>query len=211
MYIDGTIRKYLDDASAGTPTPGGGSIAAITGALGVSMACMAANFTVGKKKFKAVEPEVRTHLDSCLHARDELLRLMDEDTQAYATVSEAYRMPKDTPDQKAERAEAIQKALVIAMDAPLKAVRVCREALRAVASLVDVANPNLISDVGVAALLAEAALRAAKLNVEINLSSLKNQDLVSVTRAEIEQAAHEARNHARETLQKVVGAIGGTL
>jgi len=211
MYLDGTIRVYLDDASAGTPTPGGGSIAAAAGALGMSMACMAANFTVGKKKFRTVEEQVRRELTACLEARDELLKLMDEDTQAYATVSEAYGMPKNTPEQKTARTAAIQKALVVAMDAPLRAVRACRDALRAIANLVDIANPNLISDVGVAALLAEAALRAAKLNVEINLKFLKDQALVKATRQEINDAASETSENARKVMKKVVEDIGGTL
>ena len=211
MYLYGTVRTYLEAASAGSPTPGGGSVAALAGALGMSMACMAANFTVGKKKFKDVEPEVKKHLEICLQARDELLRLMDEDTKAYATVSEAYGMAKDTEEQRAARTQAIQHALVVAMDAPLRTLRACREALRSVSKLADAANPNLISDVGVAAILADAALRAAKLNVEINLQSLKDEALVAATRREIEEAVREAGALVRGTLEKVVRAIGGTL
>ncbi len=136
---------------------------------------------------------------------------MDEDTKAYAAVSAAYAMPKETPEQAAARTAAIQKALVVAMDAPLHVVRACRSALEPIARLAEIANPNLISDVGVAAILAEAALRAAKLNVEINLQSLEDQALSSATRSEIERAAEEARAIARQTMEKVVRAIGGTL
>ena len=211
MYLDGTIRKYVEDGSAGTPTPGGGSIAAAAGALGLSMACMAANFTVGKKKYRDVEEDVQALLKTCADARDELLRLMDEDTRAYSAVSDAYGMPKGTPEEKAARTQAIQKALVIAMDAPLNAVRTCRTALQAVAALVGVANKNLISDVGVAALLTDAALRAAKLNVEINLAGLKDEQLVAATRAEIQEAADEAGANASRVMEKVAAAIGGTL
>jgi formiminotetrahydrofolate cyclodeaminase len=211
MYLYGTIRSYAEAASSGQPTPGGGSVAALAGALGMTMSCMAANFTVGKKKFKAVEPEVRQRLADCLRARDELLRLMDEDTQAYAAVSAAYAMPKETPALAAARTEMIQKALVAAMDAPLQVVRTCRSALEPIARLAEIANPNLISDVGVAAILAEAALRAAKLNVEINLQSLEDPALSSATRNEIVRAAEEARAITRKTMEKVVRAIGGTL
>ena len=211
MYLYGTIRTYIQAASSGQPTPGGGSVAALAGALGMTMGCMAANFTVGKKKFRAVEPEVRKHLDACLRARDELLRLMDEDTKAYASVSAAYAMPKETPEQAAARSAAIQKALVVAMDSPLRVVRACRESLTPIARLAEIANPNLISDVGVAAILAEAALRTAKLNVEINLQGLDDKALASATRAEIAQAAWEAREIARQTMEKVVRAIGGTI
>jgi formiminotetrahydrofolate cyclodeaminase len=211
MYLYGTIRTYSEAASSGQPTPGGGSVAALAGALGMTMGCMAANFTVGKKKFKAVESEVQQLLAASLRARDELLRLMDEDTKAYAAVSAAYALPKETPEQAAARTHAIQKALIVAMDSPLQVVRTCRSALEPIARLAEIANPNLISDVGVAAILAEAALRAAKLNVEINLQSLEDQALSSATRNEIVRAAEEARALARQTMEKVVRAIGGTL
>jgi formiminotetrahydrofolate cyclodeaminase len=211
MYLYGTIRSYAEAASSGQPTPGGGSVAALAGALGMTMGCMAANFTVGKKKFKTVEPEVRQLLTACLRARDDLLALMDEDTKAYAAVSAAYALPKETPEQAATRTGMIQKALVIAMDAPLQVIRVCRSAMDPLARLAEIGNPNLISDVGVATILAEAALRAAKLNVEINLQSLEDQALSSATRSEIERSAEEARAIARKTMEKVVRAIGGTL
>ena len=109
MYLYSTLRTYVEDASSAKPTPGGGSIAAAAGALGMSMACMAANFTVGKKKFKAVEGEVRKQLEACMKARDDLLRLMDEDTQAYAEVSAAYGMPKVTPEEKTARTASLSR------------------------------------------------------------------------------------------------------
>ncbi len=209
MYLYGAVRTYLEDASSDRPTPGGGSVAALAGALGTSMACMAANFTVGKKKFEAVEPEVRCHLEVCLRVRDELLRLMDEDTLGYAKVSAAYAMPKESAVEKVMRSEAIQKALLAAMDPPVQTVRLCRQLLQSVARLADIANPNLISDVGVAALLGEAALGAAKLNVEINLAAVKDAALVAQVRAEIEEAAREGAANARAVAEKVALVIGG--
>ena len=211
MYIDSAIRKYLDDASSNSPTPGGGSVAALAGSVGVSMACMAANFTLGKKKYKDVEAEAQELLGNCASVRDGLAALMDEDTEAYGTVSAAYAMPKSDPEEKKARAQAIQRALKVAMDAPLRAVRACRTAMRDIRRLVDVANPNLISDVGVAAVLVEAALRAAKMNVEINLSFLKDEQRVKATRQEIEDAAQEARTLSLETVTKVAEAIGGSV
>ena len=209
MYLSGTVRDYLEDASSGRPTPGGGSVAALAGALGAAMACMAANFTAGNKKFESVEPEARRRLEACLRARDELLRLMDEDTLGYAKVSAAYAMPREGALEKALRSEAIQAALLVAMDPPLKTVRLCRRMLQEVAGLVDIANPNLISDVGVAALLGEAALRAAKMNVEINLAALKDAALAGRARAEIEEAAREGAANARQVVEKVAAAISG--
>ena len=103
MYIDGTVRAYVDESTAGTSTPGGGSISALAGALGMSMACMAANFTVGKKKYEKVWPRVSELLAVCDKARDELLQFTDDDVAAYSHVSAAYSMPKGTPEEKTAR------------------------------------------------------------------------------------------------------------
>jgi formiminotetrahydrofolate cyclodeaminase len=210
MYADGTLRDYLEAASSGRPTPGGGSVAACTGALGMSMACMAANFTVGKKKYAPVEAEVKELLSVCRGARDELLSLVDEDVAAYGAVSKAYGMPKGTDEEQGARRAAIQEALVVAMAPPLKVVRATRAALAALVRLAEIGNPNLISDVGVAALMAEAALRAGKLNVEINLKSLKDEALVERTRGEIAEAAAEAAENAAAVMERTTRTVGGT-
>ena len=209
-YIDGTIRKYLDDAASGAPTPGGGSISALAGALGVTMGRMAGNFTVGKKKFADVEDRVRAILAELHEAQEELMGLVDEDVQAYGAVSAAYGMPRNTPEEKRARGASIQDALRTAMHAPLRATCACGRVVERLTELVDLANPNLISDVGVSAILAEAALRGAKLNVEINLSYLKDEPLVAQTRRDINAIAGRAREQANEVVLKVAEAIGGT-
>ena len=112
MYRDGTIRKYLDDAAAGIPAPGGGSVSALAGALATTMGSMAANFTVGKKKFLDVEPRVREILTKLDGLRERLLELVDEDVKAYGVVSAAYGMPKETSEEKTARSAKIQEALV---------------------------------------------------------------------------------------------------
>ncbi len=208
IYADEPLKRYLDDAAAREPTPGGGSVSALTGALACTMAQMAANFTVGNKKFKDVEADVRECLDELRDVGAELLELMQRDTEAYAELNAAYGMPKDSPAQKEARTAAIQQALVAAMTPPLQTVRACARAMRATAQLADIANPNLISDVGVAALLAEAAMQAAKLNVEVNLAYLKDEDMAAQTRAEVAQLIERARELAAETIGKVHRSLG---
>jgi len=207
MYRDGEIRKYLDDAASGTPAPGGGSVSAFAGALACTMGSMAANFTVGKKKFREVEPKVREILTRLDELRGKLLELADEDVEAYSVVSGAYLMPKNTPEEKAARTAKIQEALVVAMDVPLKTVRACASVIRDLRLLVDIANPNLISDVGVSAILAEAALGGAKLNVEINLAYLKDEELVRKTAGEVDGLQQEAEGIVREVMGKVKAKI----
>ena len=210
MYRTGTIEKYLADAAAKLPAPGGGSVSALAGALGASMACMAANFTVGNKKFRGVEPEVRQLLDQFVAGGGELVELMDRDVEAYSTVSAAYGMAKVTPEEKTARTAAIQDALKVALATPLACLRKCLELIQLLDQLVEVANPNLISDVGVAAVLLEAGLRGARINVEINLAWLKDADFVEQTNDEIKQAAYQAGELAASVLDRVYKKMGWT-
>jgi len=208
VYRTGPIEKYVADAAAGIPAPGGGSVSALAGALGAAMAAMAANFTVGKKKFAGVEPQVRAILDKCSAGAQRLTELMDADVAAYATVSQAYGLPKDTDEHKKARTAAIQDALKVALAEPLATFRLCRELVELLDELVEIANPNLVSDVGVAAILLEAALRGAKLNVEINLAYLKDAAFVAEKRDEIDAAAFQAAELAASVVERVYKKIG---
>ena len=167
------------------------------------MACMAANFTVGKKKFEAVRPRVTELLRKCDEARDALLRFVDDDVAAYSQVSRAYSMPKETEAEKAARAAAIQDALKTAMKTPLNVFVTCADVLGALDELADLANPNLISDVGVSAALVLGALEGAQLNVEINLASLRDEAVVKSTRTLLAESGGRAREAARKVLDKV--------
>lgn len=206
-YRKGSIETYLSDAASSKPAPGGGSVSALAGALGVSMGCMVANFTVGKEKYRDVEPRVKEILAAGESAMNELLDLVQADVDAYGKVSAAYGMPKNTDEEKKARTAAIQQALLIAMDAPLKALRICAGLMAGYEELGKIGNKNLISDVGVAAVLTEAALRGAKLNVEINLAGLKDAALAAKTQAEIDRLATESDAAAKRILTEVGAAL----
>ncbi len=207
LYRKEPLEKYITDAASGNPTPGGGSVSALVGALGTTMAEMSANFTMGREKFKNVEPQVKQILDVCTKGREDLLVLMQKDTEAYEKVSNAYGMPKSTPEEKAARTQTIQNALTHAMEIPLVTARCCLKMLEAIQELVNIANPNLISDVGAAAIFAEAALRGARLNVEANLATLKDEALVSNIRKQITTAGEKAKTMLQEIMQKVFSTI----
>ncbi len=211
MYIDEPLKKYLDEAASGASTPGGGSVAALAGALGAALTSMVCNFTVGKKKYADVEAEVSQILSEAEELRAKLQDLMVEDTQAYGQVSAAYGMPRETPEEKAARSEAIQKALKVAMQAPLEAAVCCHRVLKLNEPLVEKGNQNLISDVGVAVLLAESAMRSAILNVEINLSYIKDEKLCQETREKLRPMVAEAVELRAEVYKKVNEAIGAEL
>jgi len=206
-YLDGKLGEYVEALASGQPTPGGGSAAALVGALGAALNSMVANFTVGREKYAAVEEEVRALLAESERLRAELQRLTQADTEAYGGVSAASKLPKNTEEEKAARAAAIEEALKSAAAAPLAATRCSHAVLKVAAALVDKGNPNLITDVGVAAKFALAALECAVLNVEINLVSLKDQAYIKRINGELKPLVRESETLGREVWEKVILAV----
>ena len=211
MYIEEPLKKYLDETASGAPTPGGGSVASLAGALGAALTSMVCNFTVGKEKYKDVEAEVSQILSEAEELRTKLLDLMVEDTQVYSEVSKAYSMPRNTPEEKEARTQAIQKALRIAMQAPLETAFCCHRIMKLNEPLLDKGNQNLISDVGVAVLLAESALRSAMLNVETNLSYIKDEEFCNSTRENLKTIVNESSDIKLKIYDKVKEVIGAKL
>jgi formiminotetrahydrofolate cyclodeaminase len=211
VYIEEPLKKYLDETASGAPTPGGGSVASLAGALGAALTSMVCNFTVGKEKYKDVEAEVAQILSEAEELRAKLLDLMVEDTQVYSEVSKAYSMPRNTPEEKEARTQAIQKALRMAMQAPLETAFCCHKIMKLNEPLLDIGNQNLISDVGVAVLLAESALRSAILNVEINLSYIKDEEFCNRTRENLKMIVNESSDIKLKIYDKVKEVIGAKL
>jgi formiminotetrahydrofolate cyclodeaminase len=168
------LRGYMDAAASSAPAPGGGSVSATVGALGAALVSMVCNLTLGKEKFAHLEGQVKELVEGAEQLRRELILLLQNDTTAYNGVIAAYRLPKETDDEKAARHAAVQKGLIHAADVPLDicraAVRVCRLARTAA----EVGNPAAVTDAGCAVLFGEAAAQGAALNVEINLGSIED-------------------------------------
>ncbi len=209
MYINEPMKKYLDEAASGASTPGGGSVAALAGTLGAALTSMVCNFTVGKKKYKDVEAEVAEILEKSEKLRSDLTELMQADTEAYGGVSEAYGMPRKTSEEKKARTKAIQAALKNALEVPLKAAICCYDILKLNEPLVEKGNPNLISDVGVAVVLAEAALQSAALNVEINLAYIKDEEFCKVVREKLAPIIADCTEIKTTVFEKVKEMITG--
>ncbi len=190
MYLDKPITVYIDDAAAWKSAPGGGSVSALAGALAGTMCSMAANFTTGEK-YQEVAPQIEGILKDCAAITDDCLKMVEKDVIEYGAIDRAYAMPRGTDEEKAARRAAIQEALKAAMGVPLDLFRRCADLMRLLDQLADIVNPNLVSDVGVSAYLADAAMQGARLNVEINCKYLKDEELVSKARAEIEKTMNE--------------------
>ena len=202
-YLEESLQTYTDALASGAATPGGGSAAALAGALGAALNSMVANFTVGKEKFAAVEEDVQRLLAESERLRGELERLTQADTEAYGQVAAAQKMPRETDQQKAARRAAMQQALKAAAEVPRAVVRACHGVLEIAGEMVEKANPNLITDVGVAAKFALAALECAALNVEINLAYIKDEDYNAACRQEMAPMLHAGTRLARDVWENV--------
>ncbi len=176
MYIDKSLRSFIDNTARGTPTPGGGSVAALVGSLGAALLCMVGNFTLGKPKYKSVEKDVKEDLAEADKLKESLFVLIREDMEAYEKFSRASQMPKDTPLMREKRKQVLQKTLKEAAEVPWHISQACLQVIELAEKLLPKGNPNLITDVGVGVLLAEAALKSAVLNVKINLSFIKEEE-----------------------------------
>lgn len=193
LSLDRPATEYLDRLASADPAPGGGSVAALAGALGAALLSMVCNLTVGKEKYRAVEDEIRRFLADAESLRGELSRLAEHDAVAYSKVAAAYKMPRQTDAEKAARADAIQTALKDSAKVPLAAAKACYRVLELAGPVGEKGNINVISDVGVAAALAEAGFQCAVLNVEVNLAGVKDEDYNQRTRAEMAPLLSQAR------------------
>lgn len=176
--FDTSLREVLAASASDAPTPGGGSVSGIVGSFGVAMVSMVANLTVGKEKYKDVEPQVKVILEKTGKLMNRLEELVQEDIKAFGKFMEVLKMPKDTEEQKNLRASMMQEALKAATDTPMEIARVCLEGLELAAELAGIGNKGAISDVGVAAYVAEAALNSVLLSVDINIPSIKDEAYV---------------------------------
>jgi len=179
------VTIFLDELASSAPAPGGGSVAALSGALGAALVSMVCNLTVGKPKYADVQDDIQTLLEQSEALRHELVDLLEADVQVYTSVSRAYKMPRDTDEEKTARQEAIQAALKDATAVPMKVAEACAKILDLCTPTAEKGNVNAVSDAGVAALMAEAGLRSAALNALINLGAIKDEDFVNKERARL--------------------------
>jgi len=181
-----TVAQFLDELASSAPVPGGGSGAALVGALGAALASMVGNLTLGKPKYADVQADIQALLAQTEVLRARLTNLIEEDVAVYHKLSSAYKMPKDTDEQKAARTAAIQVILRDATAVPMNIAKACVEVLKLCKPMAEKGNVGAVSDAGVAALLAEAALRSAALNVLINLAAIKDANFVARERAALD-------------------------
>lgn len=192
MIKDDSVETYLEKLASDNATPGGGSAAAILGAQGAALIAMICNLTIGKAKYKDVEADMKAVVEKADKLRHELVGMIQDDVNAFDTVMGAYGMPKETDDDKAKRSEAIQSALKLATDVPLKCVEACRAVIELGAVASEKGNLNVISDAGVGVLSAYAGLRSAALNVYTNAKAIKDREFAEDRLAKLEKLVGDA-------------------
>jgi len=166
MLVKKSIKKFLDELASKSPAPGGGSIAALSGAEAAGLVSMVCRLTIGRKKYVKVQKEIKKILRTSEKLRKELIKLIDEDAQAYNQVVKAFKLLGGLD---------IEKALKCATEVPLETAENCKKVLELAVRVAKIGNKNALSDTKIAKLLAQAGIRAAILNVKVNLPLIKDK------------------------------------
>ncbi|NOX60649.1 MAG: cyclodeaminase/cyclohydrolase family protein [Chloroflexi bacterium] len=193
------ITEFLERLADGGAVPGGGAAAGLAGAQAAALISMVCRLTVGRKKYAAVETEMREALSRAEMLRAQLTGLTDRDASAFDGVAAAYKMPKTTAEEKARRSAAIQAGLKQATLVPLETLEACVEVLELSEIVIEQGNPNVVSDAAAGVLLGHAGMMTAAVNVQINLNSIKDERFVAEQRQAMEallKRGHEARKRA---------------
>jgi formiminotetrahydrofolate cyclodeaminase len=198
-----SVSDLLGALASEAPTPGGGTAAAVAGAMGAALTEMVAVLTLSREKYAAAHAAVRPIAEAARSARTEMLRLAREDSDAYDGVVAARRLPKETPDQKAERGRQLDAANRRATEVPMRTARAAAGLLAALPELVEKGAPGAASDAGSAALLLEAAAEAALLNVGINLSGIADAEFVG----QMQRETADLQTEAQRLRDQVVAAV----
>lgn len=182
-----TVEGFLSTLGSASPTPGGGSGAAIAGAMGAALVRMLAELTRGRKKYAQHEELMTAVSEQADEERVTLLGLAEKDAAAYDAVGAAFKLPKESDEEKAARREAIQAAMKGACDVPLEVMHHCLEVISLAKNAVQSGNKNAVSDGAAGAELARAAMRIASYNVKINLGSIKDEEYVRAAQTRMDE------------------------
>ena len=200
------LHEFSDELSSESPAPGGGSVSALSGVLGASLSSMVANLTFGKKKWLPLYDQMSQVAQKSQQLKNELIKLIDTDTESFKGVIEAYNMPKNTDNQIIDRTTAIDHAMKEATNIPFKTLKYCRDIMELALEAAQYGNPNSISDAGVSGEMANAGARSASLNVFINLKEINDNKFCK----EMDQKTHlilDETNVLIVKIRKVVAKV----
>ena len=205
--VEMDITEFLDELASSSPAPGGGSVAALAGALGAALSTMVCNLTIGKDQYEEVQKDMTLIMKKSETIRKTLMQLIDKDTEAFNEVMKAFKLPKGTDKQKEERSQVIQQAFKTAASVPLETARVCLKVLDIAQAVAEKGNQNSITDAGVSALTAHAGVQAAILNVKINLQSIKDETFIETVKHELKDMKKKAKDKTTTILEHVSASL----
>ncbi|PKM96082.1 MAG: methenyltetrahydrofolate cyclohydrolase [Firmicutes bacterium HGW-Firmicutes-1] len=203
MLIDKTIVEFLNETASSNPVPGGGSIAAQSGATAAALVEMVANLTIGKKAYEKVSDEMIQVAQKAGLLRAELVKEIDRDSDAFNEVMAAYKLPKDTKEDQEFRSDKIQESTKYAALVPLEVARKSYEIINLSREVVAKGNKNAVTDGIVSAMMARTSALSAIYNVKINLSSIKDDDFVERASREINEIEAYVRTVEKEIIESV--------
>jgi glutamate formiminotransferase/formiminotetrahydrofolate cyclodeaminase len=201
--VDMPLKRFVHKTASESPAPGGGSVSAAMGAMGAALATMVANLSSHKRGWDARWREFSDWAEKGKALHDRLLALIDEDTDAFNRLMDAYALPKATSEESDARHRAIQDATREAIEVPLETMRVALQAMDVAEAMAEHGNPNSVSDAGVGAMAIRSGVLGARLNVLINCGALEDADYVSRMRQEADELAERAMDLERQILEKV--------
>lgn len=176
--VELSVIDFVNEVDSNSPAPGGGSVAALAGSLGSSLSRMVGHLTIGKKKFRALDEETKAVFNNALSkleiVKNDLVLLVDKDTEAFNLIMSAFKLPKSTDEEITIRKKAIEAATVVAIDVPLNVALLCRQGMELLETIKANGNKNCLSDLGVSMLLLHTGLIGAIMNVKINIPGLSN-------------------------------------
>ena len=212
MFINKSVNDYVNEVLSGEPTPGGGSVAALAGSLGAALTSMVGNLTFGKKAYKELDDEIKTEMDMAFKevqkSIERLKEIVDEDTKAFDEVMIAFKMPKETEEDKKARTDAIQAGYKKALEVPFECAEECYKVLELQNVFAHYGNINAITDIGVGALLAVTGLEGAILNVKINLQSIKDEQYRNEMDKKADQLLEDGHKLKEELMKTVYSRLG---
>lgn len=206
MLTEKNLGEFMTLLASDAPAPGGGGVAALSGALGAGLISMVCNLTIGKKDYQQFETELEAALTKSELLQKKLTSLIDEDANAFNAVIAAFKMPKESDEEKTKRSAAIQTAYKKAADIPFAIATTCLEVLELGENIVNKSNTNVISDVGIAAISGFAGLESAVMNVQVNLPSIKDETYVKEKEQQIEDMLNRGKA-LKDSICKVVNDI----
>ena len=204
LYIEQTLQTYLDDLASSKSAPGGGSAAAVSGAMAAALAGMVCHLTLGKEKYADVQEEITTLLSQAEEHRQRFQQLMADDITAYTRLSACFKMPRDSEDQRQIRLDAIQLCLAQAAQVPLEMSERAVQVAQICERVAEIGNTNVLSDVAAAAMLAASSGTSAAWMVRANLKSLRDEEVLAALSQRLSHALEEITTRC----QRVTSIVG---